>query len=56
MNSIALEQLDLFDKIYNSSILVQNTSGKSIYTKGKCTIKSKINNRKYIHTFIVCGS
>ena len=53
INSVALEQLDLFDKLYDSNILVHNASGKS---KGKETPKFNINGRNYTHTFIVCGS
>ena len=55
-NSTAFEQLDFFDKIYNSNILVHNASGKSMDTKGKVTLKFKIKGRKYAHTFIICGS
>ena len=53
MDSIAFRQLDLFDKIYDSTILVHNASGKSRDTKGKVTIKFKINVRKYTHIFII---
>ena len=56
INSVAFEQLDLFDKIYDSNILVHNASGKNMDAKGKVTLKLEINGRKYTHTFIVCGS
>ena len=56
INSVAFEQLDLFDKLYNSNILVCNASGKSMDAKGKVTLKFNINSRNYTHTFIVCGS
>ena len=55
-NSVAFKQLDLFDKIYDSNILVCNTSGKSMDAKGKMTLKFEINGRNYTHMFIVCGS
>ena len=56
INSVAFKNLDLFDRIYDSNILVRNASGKSMDPKGKVTLKFDINGRKYTHTFIVCGS
>ena len=35
INSVAFEQLDLFDKIYDSNILVHNASGKKHGCKRK---------------------
>ena len=54
--SVALEQLDLFHKAYDSNILVCNASGKSMDAIGKVTLKFQINNRRYTHTFIICSS
>ena len=56
INSVAFEQLDLLNKLYDSNILVHNASGKSMDAKGKVMIKFNINGINYTHTFIVCGS
>ena len=37
MNSVAYEQLHLFDKIYDSNILVPNASGTNMDAKEKVT-------------------
>ena len=50
INSVAFEQLDLFDKLYDSNILVRNASGKSVDAKGKVTLRFEINGRNYTHT------
>ena len=55
MNSVAFEKLDLFNKLHDNNILVQNTSGKSMDAKGKVTIKFEINGRPHT-SHIICGS
>ena len=56
INTVAFEQLHLFDKIYDSNILVCNASGKSMDAKGKVTLKFEISDRRYTHMFIICDS
>ena len=56
MNSEAFENLNLFDKLHDSNILLKNTSGKSMDAKGKVTIEFEINKKHYTHTFIICES
>ena len=56
INSMAFELLDLFNKIYDSNVLVCNTSEKSMDAKVKVTLRFDINGRNYTHTFMVCDS
>ena len=56
INSVAFEQLELFDKLYDSNILVHNASGKNMNAKRKVMLKFDIHGRNYTHTFMVCGS
>ena len=56
INSVAFEQLDLYNKIYDSMILVYNTSGKTMDVKGKVALKFIINDRRYTHMLIICSS
>ena len=50
INSVAFEQLELFNKLYDSNILVCNARME------KVMLKFDINGRNYTHTFIVCSS
>ena len=56
MNSVAFEKLNQFNKLHDSNILVQNTSGRSMDAKGKVTMKFEINGKNYTHIFIICSS
>ena len=50
INSVELKKLDLLTNSMTAT-RVRNASGKSMDTKGKVTLKFKINGKAHIHTY-----